>query len=133
MKYIALIVILLSSCSQPTVVEKLHIRDSVIVVDVPKVERVLPASINTDSLIAAWEKRGNDTTTIIKYFPREKVFQVQVKPEPVLVPVHDTLRVVTEIPANNGSDIWLVLALVVVCMYVLYNLIVKQPGKWWGK
>lgn len=128
MKYVALVVILLSSCTQPTVVEKLHIRDSIIVVDVPRVERMLPVAIDTDSLIAAWEKRGKDTTTIIKYFPRDKVFQVQVKPEPVLVLVHDTLRIYQELPATNRfwfEEIAWGIAFIAV-MVLLYYLIVKK-------
>lgn len=131
MKYIVPIVILLSSCSSPTVVEKLHIRDSVIVVDVPRVERVLPVAIYTDSLIAAWEKRGKDTTTIIKYFPREKTFQVQVKPESVLVPVHDTLRIVQQLPATESRwsklvEIGTVLSLLLALLILLYQLIIKK-------
>lgn len=126
--YILFCMFLVVGCSttETSTNQKLTIRDSVRWIDVPVVERTLPVAINTDSLIAAWERRGRDTTTLIRYYPLQNKFDLRVKPDSVFVTTRDTLvQQMQQTIVRETSDTlyYACFFLIVVCVLLIYTLV----------
>lgn len=90
---LCIILVTLCSCAPRIMYRDTVIRDTVLKVQPPVIEKSLAADVIHDTIVQATEIRGRDTVTKVQYLPHLKKFYVRVKPDTVSVTVRDTVSV----------------------------------------
>ncbi len=102
-----------AGCSAPVRYIERITTDTITVVP-PVIEKELPVSTISDTLIGASEVKGKDTVLDVRYYPLEKKFYFYARPDTVKVLDTDTLREYLPQPENKSwveKNVWFLLAI----------------------
>ena len=78
-----------SGCCTTKEVGKIVIRDTVMILQPPEIQTVLPADWQ-DSILVAIQTHGRDTVIDIRYVPKERRVYLKATPDSMRVVFHDT-------------------------------------------
>ena len=129
-----LFLFIVAGCSSTRITDKTEtvIKQDTIYVPVPVIKDTLTAvkdTINNKEIIHAEKTVNQDTVIQVKYYPDEKRIFIKVKPDTVIVPRIDTVKInysttITKEPNFIEKNIWY-LILIAVVMIIIISIIKK--------